>query len=387
MATVKDMRHTADLLIAQALRSRPVEWPVDGDADGFGKTFIERAGYHGAIGLLNAANETIALWPTSVRRELREQAFAAAAWEMRHRSYINEVTIRLAEKQICAVILKGTALAYDLYAQPAHRSRSDTDLLVEKHNVDAVRQEFSALGFARGTSADGPFGEIHLQEGWTRICPSGVEHLIDLHWQTMNAPALEGALTFADCLDDPVRLPRLGPAAMAMGHPAMLLHACLHRASHLSAPYHYEGIAYFGGDRLIWLYDIKLLAKALSDAEWHKFVRLAQVRGAAGLCGECLALAIGRLDVQIPREVIAQLTASATGGADRYLLGMRRLERGIANLKAVRGVRAKLNHVAARAFPSERFMRAKYPGNRHIPLPLLYFRRLIRGFTSKLWTR
>ncbi|MEO7246923.1 MAG: nucleotidyltransferase family protein, partial [Novosphingobium sp.] len=198
------MPHTADRLVALALRDGPAEWPVVGDADEFAKVFIERAGYHGVIGLLNAAQDSVALWPSSVRSELRDRAFASAAWELRHRSYLQDVTTRLAEKQINAVILKGTALAYDLYAEPAHRTRSDTDLLVEKHHIDAVRRELSQLGFIRTASAEGPFGEIHLQEGWARRCPSGFEHLIDLHWQAMNASALEGVLTFADCLDDPI---------------------------------------------------------------------------------------------------------------------------------------------------------------------------------------
>ncbi|MEO7248560.1 MAG: hypothetical protein ABIW31_08915, partial [Novosphingobium sp.] len=138
---------------------------------------------------------------------------------------------------------------------------------------------------------------------------------------------------------------------------------------------------------LIWLYDVKLLAKAMSDVEWQKFIGLAQHRGAAEICAQGLALAIDRLGAHVPGAVMAQLAASATGGADRYLLAMRRLERGVANLKAVRGLKAKINHVAARAFPSARFMRAKYPLSRQIPLPLLYIRRLIGGFTSKLWTR
>lgn len=382
------MQQAADILVARALRGGRAEWPVTDDAADFENTVIVRAGYHGVVGLLNAETDAIALWPQKLRSALRSRALAAATWEMRHRSYLLEVTDRLAERHISAVILKGTALAYDLYAEPALRTRSDTDLLVEKSDVDAARRELAALGFAPANSPDNLFGEIHLQESWRRVCPSGTEHHIDLHWQAMNAAALEGVLTFADCLVDPVRLPRLGPAAVAMSHPAMLLHACLHRASHLSAPYLFDGVAYFGGDRLIWLYDVRLLADAMTDAEWQAFLGLVLERGAAEVCLQCLLLAVDRLDAQVPAEIQSLLAALPSAGkADRYLLNMRRLERGIANIKAAKGFKAKFSQVAVRAFPSAQFMRGKYPDSGRTPLLLLYIRRILSGLTGKIWAR
>jgi hypothetical protein len=81
-------------------------------------------------------------------------------------------------------------------------------------------------------------------------------------------------------------LPGLSPHTLGAGKVHALLIACMHRAGHKQAPYFVDGVAHYSGDRLIWLYDIHLLAQALSPAQWNEFLRLARQKGLRAVCLE-----------------------------------------------------------------------------------------------------
>ena len=278
-------KHSAiDELLAAVLRGEVPNWPVDWMDRRTAGLVVDRAIYHGIAGLLIEQRDSLARWPDGVIVPIMEQARAQAIWEMRHRIVISNLLTSLQSQGVAAVLLKGTALAYDLYTNPATRARADTDLLIEQASLKIARQLFLANGFEKVSVGNSPFGETELQEEWQYVSGDGTHHHVDLHWQTMNSPALEGLLSFADCTADPLDLPRLCPAASTMNHGAMLLHLCLHRAAHAASPYYTDGAAYFGGDRLIWAQDIHLVAGTLSVGGWAGFCQLAESGGVAGLC-------------------------------------------------------------------------------------------------------
>jgi hypothetical protein len=74
-------------------------------------------------------------------------------------------------------------------------------------------------------------------------------------------------------------LPELAPQAFAACPVDALLLACMHRCGHKQAPYYVDGVAHYSGDRLIWLYDIHLLAVKLTSVEWHQFIDRATRKG------------------------------------------------------------------------------------------------------------
>ena len=69
--------------------------------------------------------------------QLRTDAIHAAAHEPLRASDLAEVLGALAGRGVEALILKGTALAYDLYPAPELRPRSDTDLLIARDDLAA----------------------------------------------------------------------------------------------------------------------------------------------------------------------------------------------------------------------------------------------------------
>ncbi len=363
---------TIDELLASALRGDSPVWPAGQRLDE--RLAVDRIAYHGIAGLLNEAK--LDGWPEPVMFFLRQQAIALAMWELRHRVLLGELLSRLADTGIVPLILKGTALAYDLYPLPATRARGDTDILVAADDLSATRSVLSELGYRRQPLDEGIADDLALQEVWSIDCDAGTTHHIDLHWQLINAPALGGVLKFATCVTEPLELPKLAPEARAMNRPLTLLHNCIHRAMHLTSPYIVEGTTYYGGDRLIWAKDIALLAGSLSAVEWEDFRRAAIDQEVAAVCVNGLEFARRTLRADVPDDVSRSLKAARVGGASAYLLGAGQAKRAWLDFVAIRGWRRKLAYLAARSIPSAAFMRGKYPAMAGQPLVVLHLKRM-----------
>ena len=364
-----------DELLAAALRGDSAPWPTGwGD---LGQAAIERIAYHGIAGLLNERAGALRDWPAVVTNYMRGQGIALAMWEMRHKVVLGDLLGGLADSGVEPLLLKGTALAYDLYPLPATRARGDSDMLVAATELHAARAVFERLGYYLQPLAEGIADDLALQEVWSFTDGSGNAHHIDLHWQLLNAPALGNLLDHAACSTDPLPLPRLSPAARAMRRPLTLLHCCIHRALHLTSPYIVGSVTYYGGDRLVWARDIDLLARALTAAEWQWFSAAAIDQGVAAVCSDGLALAQRTLGSEVPDEVMVALGAARGEQASAYLLGAGQARRTWLDLWAIRGWRRKLAYVAARGLPPAGFMRGKYPELAGRPLALLHLQRMV----------
>lgn len=360
-----------DALLAAAMRGAAVEWPARLDP----ALGVERILYHGIAGLIVEQARAAANWPAAVTEPVRAQAIGQAMWEIRHKTRLAELLAAFAGAGITALLLKGSALAYDLYAAPAARARGDSDVLVAADDLAGARRILGQLRFARD-SESAVADDLALQEVWR--APDGTNwHYIDLHWQLLNAPALAGVLPFDRCEDGAIALPRLDPGAMAMGHVATLLHTCIHRAMHITAPYFVDGRTYYGGDRLIWANDIHLLAASLSEAEWHAFAAAAIKQGVARVALNGLDMASTALGTRVPAYVRSQLGEARGEAASAYLLSAGQARRSWSDLRAIPGVRRKLAFAAARLLPPASFMRSKYPAMNDLPLVALFARRIV----------
>jgi len=365
-----------DQMLASALRGEAAAWPSDWSDSQLAPRVVERIAYHGIAGLIADLAPQLSDWPASVLTPVREQGIALAMWELRHKAVLGPLLEAFAEKNMVALLLKGTAVAYDLYPSPASRARGDSDLLVAASKLVNARAIFTRLGYRRQSPDEAIADDLALQEVWTLTCDAGTQHHFDLHWQLLNAPALRGVLAFGDCAANPLPLPQLGPNARSMNRVLTLLHTCVHRAMHLTSPYFVDGVTYYGGDRLIWAKDIDLLAGALSGAEWAKFSALAVYQGVATVSLDGLQMAQRLLGTGIPQEVVETLGSVEEEQASTYLLSSGQAQRAWKDLLTIRGRTRKFAYLAARALPSASFMRAKYPGLDRRPLTLLYLRRM-----------
>ncbi|WP_295634724.1 nucleotidyltransferase family protein [Novosphingobium sp.] len=355
----------------------PDGWPLAWNAPDVTQAFVARALYHGIAGVLINRSNAMEGWPAPVVGCLGQQALGQGMWELRHKLVVVGLIEALAKAGVPALLLKGTALAYDLYADPAERCRGDTDVLVAPAQITQSRDVLEARGFVRESAGEGLFGDLHAQEIWRHVSDDGFEHVIDLHWQLLNSPFLDPLMPYNECAAGPVPIPRLCASARAMPRVMMLLHACLHRAVHISNPYYVDGQAYLGGGRLIWLLDIKLMADACSDREWAELSRLAVAKGLSALCLEALESARAKLGAKLPASVREALSrAPANHEIGTYLTTSSQFGRAWRDFKSTPGVLKKLRFGLSQTLPSPDMVRDKYPSMRDRPIMLLYGRRL-----------
>ena len=297
--------------------------------------------------------------PAAVRELCLDWSRGQAAAELGRRARLQAVLARLEEAGIPTLVLKGAALAQWLYPRPSLREFSDVDLLfANRADAERAGDALAALGYAMPYRAGRFRHEL--------LCRSADGRLdLDLHWRLIEWPALDALPDFDALWSGRIPLPGLGEAAFGLGAPHALLHACVHRASNLTA-----GL----GDRLKWLYDLHLLAEALdASAAWGRFVEVARRAQACGICAEGLAASAGLFGTVVPEDV----TWALEQGRGAEPVDARRLQDwGYVqrmNFRALRGWGEKAAWLGSRLVPPAGHMRELY-GDRYGRAGLLWQR-------------
>lgn len=330
---------------------------------------------HGVAALLwetrprgaDAAADFLAILESRVR--------AAATQDLFVQRDIQRVLDALAEVGVPALIIKGSALAYTVYAKPWLRPRTDTDLLVALDTVPSAARALEACDYTRCDAVSTGMFVSH-QIAFERTDRHGVYHVIDLHWKIANPQVVADALPFDLLWPDAQPAPALGKHARVPSTVASVLLACIHRLAH-----------HQGHDRLIWLYDLKLLSARLDDTDWSALGTLACERGVAGLCLDGLRRAKNRLGATLPAETEAALAAAAPGErSGMYLVEpVRKVDVLMSDLQALRTWTSRFRLLREHLLPAPAFIRQRYGTTSRWLLPGLYLHRAVTG--AYKWVR
>jgi hypothetical protein len=303
---------------------------------------------------------------------LASDARARAAQDLLRRTEINRVLHALASAGIPVVLLKGTPLAYSVYPMPSARPRVDTDLLVPRHQVDRLRQTMAGMGYEAPLFCDGDllFCQFPLQ----RTDAFGVVHRFDCHWRISTQSVFADVLTFDEVTPRSIPVPALGAHARTLAPVDALLLACVHPVMH-----------HRNAESLLWLFDVHLLASALSNEEFARFTERAITKKVSAICAQQLRVAASTFASPIPDTVIRELTAAGGSEASAAYL-----ERGrgwadelMASLRGLPRWRDRARLLREVALPTAAYMRRAY-GFEHrwvgaALLPGLYLHRLVAG--------
>ncbi|MBL4812770.1 MAG: nucleotidyltransferase family protein [Rhodobacteraceae bacterium] len=354
-AELSEAAQAADTALVQILRAQITGETAEAPAP---MMLAERALYHGVAGLLADNARQMQRWPDAQRALLQQQAVAQAMWELQHKAVLRGLLADIAAAGIRPILLKGTALAYGIYANPAMRSRSDSDILVPTSALGCVRAVLERAGFERARPAAG-----QLQESWTLTFETSGSHDIDLHWAALNAPALASIFSYEQALISAQNLPALCPQAWGLSADLALLHACAHRARHGG---------YGEGNRLIWLYDIALLCPMVSAG----FTQLAAKAGLSAVCRLALHDAHSLLGAVPPAGLTEALASAPDGAASYYLLQAGAAGQAWRDFTATKGVQARRGFIWHRLWPGAAALRDKYPQMPKSPVAVLFLRRI-----------
>lgn len=336
----------------------------------------QRALFHGICLLLWEQKGQLTDWPDGVVETIRDEARLQTFWEASHRAAISALLEALNAQGIDAAVMKGTALAYSLYGNPAIRRRGDSDLLVMGDARDVVRGILRQSGFEHAPERHG------LQESWSLHARDGFVHEIDVHWQMSSSPTISKALARIHPHGSWVSLARLSPHARGLGLLHSLIMTCINRAAHGTFGYFVESDRVKETDRLIWAIDIHLLCDRFGDEEWRRLPQLGEASGASELVRSGLMFARQSLGSFVPDDVLAAL-ASAAGPqpVTHYLNTASQRQRVMMDWNASPTWSERLALLHRNAFPDRAMLMERYPKATGWPLPALHLLRLVtRGW-------
>lgn len=325
---------------------------------------LEFAWREGVVGLLSARLDAASDAPDALRTACAEWVRGQVAVAMVRQVRLRRVLDAFGEAGIPVLVLKGAALAQWLYPAAYLRESSDVDLLFpNRADAERAAAALAPLGYAT------PFRPRRFRH--ELLCRSGDGKLdLDLHWALSDWPVLSRLPGFAALSAERIALPGLGDAAWGLDAPHALLHACVHRASNLSA-----GL----GDRLKWLYDLHLLAGALdAGGSWGRFVEVARKAQGCGVCSVGLAASVELFGTAVPEEVMRELEAGrAVEPLDASRLADWRYVQWL-NFRALEGWGERAAWLWSRLLPPAGHMRELY-GEEHGRAGLVW-QRLRRAF-------
>ena len=324
---------------------------------------------HGVSALVSHRLRPTRRWPRSAQEILdRESALASALEALRQRELAHVLEL-LAQRGVNPLLLKGSALAYRLYADASHRARFDTDLLIRREDLDAVGDVMLGRGYSRAKQVTGVL--VRHQVDYLRKDAQGIHHVYDFHWKLANRHTVAGVLAFDELAASSVAIETLGPTARGLGNVHALIHACVHRAAH-----------HAGDERFIWLFDIHLLLNTLTSSQVVELVALAGDRSVSTLCASGVTAAQRCFGTPVPDGLLDGLNAPRREGEPSAALlqihgaGFAEL---MADLRALPGWTSRARLVYEHAFPPPAYISGAYMTSNRIWLPALYTHRILRG--------
>jgi len=343
---------------------------------------LEAAAAEGLTGLFHArlSRTTEADgWPRRVIDDLARAAHAEDARELLRQREITAVLVALSDADVRPILLKGAPLAYSLYPTPASRPRIDCDLLIPHESIPAVRQAMVALGYVSALACEGEL--LFRQFAMARRDAFGVDHQFDFHWKISSQSLFMDLLTYEELAREAIVVEALGPFAHAAGPVHALLLACVHPVIH-----------HRNRERLIWTYDIHLLASRLSANDFERFAGLVVEKKVAAIAARQLSLSQLRFATRVPERVTVRLAGATAEQSESYLRPRRRWHHELAsNLKGLPSWRDRSKLLREVIFPAPGYMLETYrmnPGPLGLLIvPVLYLHRGTWGLLKILLGR
>lgn len=307
--------------------------------------------------------------PAALSAALSSGAMREAAADLIREAELRRLVPALAATGTNPLILKGAQLAYSHYPRPDLRPRMDTDVLVAPAGRGAAHRCLVDAGYEPVDQVAGDL--VMYQALYVKRHTDVPVHAVDLHWRLANPQRFGGVLTHAEMAAAAVPIPGLADQARGLSNPHVLLVACIHPVAH-----------HAHAQRLIWHYDIHLIASRFSAGDWDAFATLAIDRRVNTVCRRSLELASHFFGTVVPTRTEARLNPAGGVDADTaaYLSpGRRQIHDAMWDFRALPSWTDRCRLVCQHLFPSAHYMRDTYAPSSSAPLAVLYARRALRG--------
>jgi len=348
-------------LISDTERQDEQQFGLDKIADA--DKFIERLDYHGIT--------TLALDKNRLSSDVSQRLKSRTALMVANEALKSNALIELFESFVTAglnntILFKGSALAYSVYPQPWLRPRSDSDLFINIDERAAYEKVFFELGYQKIVSIEGDY--VSYQNTFGKKL-SGQSYLnIDLHWRINNRQILANSYSVTQLLSESRELIELSAAIKIPCAVDNLIVASLHRLGH-----HQDE------ERIVWLYDIHLLANSLSPSEWNSLVHRTGEKALSAITLDALEYCQRLFGTVIDAEILRSLQTNARQPEPSQFF----LKRGLAewryflhDIKALKSWRERSGLIIENLFPNPSYIRNQMGTKSAL---LGYLKRLFRG--------
>ena len=231
---------------------------------------------------------------------------------LRRNSSVNEIyklkqlqkTLALLDQaQIKYLLLKGCALAFSIYEKPYLRPRSDCDVLIHESDKQKIQSILSTSGFTKSPGISGDL--VSHQASFTRT-ENNIDFIYDIHWKISNSNAYADRFDFDLLYERKTSVNTISATAFRLSNIDALLHGAVHYFGHFSGE----------RDRLIWLYDLHLLANNLTESDWQNLLALSANQQLDHLLFGALKITRQTFSTPLPAYVTSSLQQSDQTPAD-----------------------------------------------------------------------
>jgi hypothetical protein len=285
----------------------------------------------------------------------------------------------LARNNIPVILLKGVALAEELYGNVALRPLSDMDVLAHCEDRLSLIEILKPLNYKLKDIEVHEASTFEYENEIVLVKPGEPKSYLDLHWSLLDSMYYQHVVDIDWFWETALPVSVDGIETKVLGLEAQLLHL----SSHLTIHHRNEG--------LLWFNDIALFLQTYkTHLNWEILFERAVQYELVWPLQNCILTVVNKWDVDIPQEILDRLFLLDISINEQHIHERRRRDnrpvarRFYTDLLEIPDWPSKIHYALLHFFPSTAYMKRRYDIHRSYFLPLYYPYRWLIGLASVL---
>jgi hypothetical protein len=301
-------------------------------------------------------------------------------WAQRNLLFFHELRKLLkvfTDNNVPVVLLKGAALAEELYGNIALRPLRDLDILVRVEDRRSLVKLLEPLNYQLKEFEVHDAATFEYENELKFVKPGSPETYLDLHWSLIDSMYYQHVVETDWFWKTAVPVRVEDTETRVLGHEAQILHLCSHLAIH------------HANKGLLWFHDIALLIQTYeANIDWNLLIEQAVRYDLVWPLQKIISRVVNEWQVDISQEVVDRILSLDISENEQRVLERRRLDTGpvarrfYTDLSEIPGFLSKIRYGLLHFFPSSTYMMHRYNIPHSSLLPLYYPYRWLVGLGS-----